>query len=163
MPDGVSRPAGVIYCGGRPLSLVIARHGGERVVLAADEIRVNAGPEDYGRYLLYWYTARTEAIVRGMLPVWAKLISVRPRSVAVKYAKTRWGSCSSYGRIFLNSRLAMLTPDAAEYVIVHELCHLKQMNHGPAFWNEVRNALPDASERRRSLRAQENLAVLPGI
>jgi predicted metal-dependent hydrolase len=54
----------------------------------------------------------------------------------------------------------MLSRDAAQYIVVHELCHLKQMNHGPLFWNEVRSALPDAASLRRSLRRQERDARL---
>jgi predicted metal-dependent hydrolase len=54
----------------------------------------------------------------------------------------------------------MLTDDVAEYVVVHELCHLKQMNHNREFWNEVNQALPGAMTLRRSLREQERLALL---
>jgi predicted metal-dependent hydrolase len=56
--------------------------------------------------------------------------------------------------------MSMLTQDIAQYIVVHELCHLKQMNHGPLFWNEVRSALPDAMTLRRSLREQERDARL---
>jgi predicted metal-dependent hydrolase len=54
----------------------------------------------------------------------------------------------------------MLSRDVAEYVVVHELCHLKQMNHGREFWDEVKKAMPPAMSLRRSLRAQEREAVL---
>jgi predicted metal-dependent hydrolase len=74
--------------------------------------------------------------------------------------RTRWGSCSSNGRISLNLRLPMLSPDVAEYIVVHELCHMKQMNHSALFWNEVRAALPEAMALRKKLRAEEREAVL---
>jgi predicted metal-dependent hydrolase len=112
------------------------------------------------KFILYWYTSETEKIARELVPAWSKRLSVRPRMVEVKYAKTRWGSCSIRGRIFLNSRLAMLSDEVAEYIVVHELCHMKQMNHGKEFWNEVRAALPSAMALRRSLRVQELYAVL---
>jgi predicted metal-dependent hydrolase len=54
----------------------------------------------------------------------------------------------------------MLSCDVAQYIVVHELCHLKQMNHGPGFWDEVRSVLPDVRSLRRSLRAQEHDARL---
>jgi predicted metal-dependent hydrolase len=121
---------------------------------------VSAPVEEIRKFLLFWYTDETEKIVRTLLPEWSKRLSVRPRLVEVKYAKTRWGSCSINGRIFFNSRLAMLSDDVAEYVVVHELCHLKQMNHSPAFWDEVKSALPGAMALRRSLREQEQNTAL---
>ncbi len=110
--------------------------------------------------LLHWYTARTEEIVRHLLPLWSKKLSLRPRSAGVRYAKTRWGSCNARGDLSFNSRIAMLSPHVAEYIVVHELCHLKQMNHSKAFWNEVAAALPDWSALRRKLRQEERAAVL---
>jgi predicted metal-dependent hydrolase len=136
--------------------------GARKVSISGDgylSVQVSC-PDDAKRFILYWYTEETEKIARSLVPAWSKKLQVRPRVVAVKYARTRWGSCSSAGRVFLNSRLAMLTDDVAEYVVVHELCHLKQMNHSKEFWNEVQNAIPSAMSLRRSLRAQEREAVL---
>jgi predicted metal-dependent hydrolase len=121
---------------------------------------VSAPPEGRRKTLLWWYTAETEKIARDLIPAWSKKLGVRPRAVEVKYAKTRWGSCSSSGRVFLNSRLAMLPDRVAEYIVVHELCHLKHMNHGPGFWAEVRSALPGCEALRRSLRRHERDAVI---
>jgi predicted metal-dependent hydrolase len=119
-----------------------------------------ASDEDRKKAVLFFYTARTEEIVRAVLPAWAKKLAVRPKSVTVKYARTRWGSCSTSGRLFFNSRVSMLSDDVAEYIIVHELCHLKQMNHSKAFWDCVRSALPGCMALRRRLREQEKDAVL---
>ncbi|MDR3279698.1 MAG: M48 family metallopeptidase [Synergistaceae bacterium] len=150
-----------LYYRGNPLSLRLYESGeGSRVEERSGELIVRASPDECGKFLLFWYTAKTEEIVRHLLPEWSRKLGVRPRSVAVKYAKTRWGSCSSAGRVFFNSRLAMLPPDVCEYIVVHELCHMKQMNHSPAFWTEVRAALPDAMERRKSLREHEKNATL---
>ncbi len=63
--------------------------------------------------------------------------------VRVKNQKTRWGSCSAKGNINLNLRL-MMAPDAAiDYVIIHELCHLRELNHSPVFWAQVESCCPD--------------------
>jgi predicted metal-dependent hydrolase len=149
---------------GRPLILRSSRDGDDLANSAAalgDHLVVRtADPNERKTILLRWYTAETELIVRSLVPKWSKKLSVRPRCAVVKYASTRWGSCSQSGRIFLNSRLAMLSPGAAEYIVVHELCHLKHMHHGPAFWDEVKRALPSARELRRSLREQEKYTVL---
>ena len=116
---------------------------------------VNAmAPERVRQLILYWYTAETESIVRKLVPEWSKKLAVRPRAVTVKYALTRWGSCSTSGKIFLNSRLAMLSGEVGEYVVVHELCHLKHMNHAKGFKDEVASVLPDWKERRKAHRDQ---------
>ena len=149
---------------GKPLELVLLNEApasaakvtteGRRLLVCASE------PERVRQLLLYWYTAETEGIARSLIPAWSKKLSVRPRAVTVKYARTRWGSCSSAAKIFLNSRLAMLSSEIAEYVVVHELCHLKHMNHQREFWDEVKRALPPAMSLRRALREEERAAVL---
>lgn len=117
-------------------------------------------PEARRASLLHWYTAETEKIIRALLPAWCKKLLLRPRCADVRYAKTRWGSCSTSGRLFFNSRLAMLSEDVAEYIVVHELCHLQHMNHGRAFWDAVESALPQSRALRARLRQEERDAVL---
>lgn len=149
----------IFYYLGRPHELKTVPGGATR---AEDgEIIVASGaPEDVRRRLLYWYTAETEAILRGLLPAWAKKLSLRPRSAEVRYTKTRWGSCTSAGNLYFNSRISMMTNDIAEYIVVHELCHLRHMNHSRAFWDEMESALPGSGALRRKLREQEKSAQL---
>ena len=67
--------------------------------------------------------------------------------------RTRWGSCNvKERRITLAARLALMPPEAVEYVVVHEYCHFLQPNHSPAFWAEVEKLLPDWKERRALLK-----------
>jgi predicted metal-dependent hydrolase len=150
---------------GKPVSFRLTpTEKGHRAASLSDdgrEILVSAASvEERRKCVLFFYTARTEEIIRSTLPGWAKKLSVRPTSAGVKYAKTRWGSCTAAGKLFFNSRLSMLSPDVAEYIVVHELCHLKQMNHSPAFWDCVRAALPNCMALRRKLRVEERAAVL---
>lgn len=63
-----------------------------------------------------------------------------------------WGSCSKKGNLNFNWRLIQLPPELADYVIVHELCHLKELNHSQRFWDLVGQAIPDYKERRQALR-----------
>lgn len=83
---------------------------------------------------------------------WAPRLGVQPRRVRLSNARTRWGSASSRGTISLNWRLVCLPEPLRDYVVVHELAHLHEMNHGPAFWAWVASVLPDHAERRAALR-----------
>jgi len=75
-----------------------------------------------------------------------------PADVSVRDFKARWGCCDADGRIRLNWRLVMLPPALREYVLIHELCHLKEMNHSAAFWKLVGKHCGDYRQRRRLLK-----------
>lgn len=74
------------------------------------------------------------------------------KNVAIKNTRSRWGSCSRLGNINFNYRIAFLPPDLADYLVVHELCHLGQMNHSPKFWKLVGKTIPEYPVLRRQLR-----------
>ena len=63
--------------------------------------------------------------------------------ITIREQKTRWGSCSSKGNLNFNCLLMLMPPEVIDYVVVHELCHRKQMNHSKAFWKEVEKILPN--------------------
>lgn len=72
--------------------------------------------------------------------------------VAIRNQKSRWGSCSKKGNLNFNYKLAFLTPELRDYVIVHELCHIKEFNHGREFWQLVGETVPEWKQMRKRLR-----------
>ena len=72
--------------------------------------------------------------------------------VSIRNQKTRWGSCSQTGNITFNYKIVFLPPHLVDYIVVHELCHLREMNHSKRFWDLVAQVLPNHRELRRELR-----------
>ena len=99
------------------------------------------------------YMKEVELFVFSKLSQFNQLYGFRWKKVAVKNVSSRWGSCSSQGNLYFNYKLALLPEHLAEYVVVHELCHLGECNHSPRFWELVAKTIPEYKERRKELRA----------
>lgn len=87
----------------------------------------------------------------------AGIIGVEYKNITIRKQKSRWGSCSSKGNLNFNCLLMLFPNEIIDYVVVHELCHLKHMNHLPRFWAEVEKVLPDYKQRRSYLKKQDIL------
>ena len=79
-------------------------------------------------------------------------------AVSIRNQRTRWGSCSASGRVSLNWRLIQLPPDVCDYVLLHELTHLRHPNHSARFWRELASLCPHYAEARKWLRSSKLLA-----
>jgi predicted metal-dependent hydrolase len=94
---------------------------------------------------------KTRNLVRQRLEYFNQFYGYQYMRITIRDQKTRWGSCSSNKTLSFNLRLALVDPELADYVIVHELCHLKEMNHSRRFWDLVAKTVPDYPIRRRKL------------
>ena len=84
----------------------------------------------------------------------ADIMNLSYGKITIRLQKTRWGSCSSKGNLNFNCLLMMMPKEVIDYVVVHELCHLKEMNHSKNFWKCVEDVLPDYKERRKYLKSK---------
>lgn len=98
-----------------------------------------------------WYKAEARAYFTVRLGHFGALMGVKHTSLRLSSAVTRWGSCASGGGISLAWRLISAPQEQVDYVIVHELAHLKRRDHSAAFWAEVLSVLPDYKKRRKEL------------
>ncbi len=92
---------------------------------------------------------KAELLIDPLVKKWAKIMEVDPKSVGYRYNKSRWGSCSGQNRLNFNTKLAMMPTEFVEYVVVHELSHIRHKNHSKEFWAEVERFLPDYKKRQK--------------
>jgi predicted metal-dependent hydrolase len=96
--------------------------------------------------------ALTEVV--GRLHELAAMHDLRPQAVTIRNQRSRWGSCGRTGTIALNFRLVQMPPDVRDYVLVHELMHMRHQNHSQRFWKLVAAACPSYRDAERWLRVQ---------
>ena len=108
-----------------------------------------------------WLQREAKTLFAARLPIYAEKLDVQYRAFALSSATTQWGSCTADGKIRLNWRLMHFAPPLIDYVIAHELSHLREMNHGPRFWSTVQSVFPEFVAAKKALRdhAPETLPV----
>lgn len=99
--------------------------------------------------------------IRAALDAWAPTVGLPYGRVAIREQRTRWGSCSSKHNLNFNWKLIMAPPEALNYVVIHELCHLRDFNHSPRFWQAVRERMPDYEVWRKWLKDHGKDLVFP--
>ncbi|MEE0510634.1 MAG: SprT family zinc-dependent metalloprotease [Peptococcaceae bacterium] len=172
------QPVNIIYSQRRSISLELAADGSltvraprdmsqqsvrrfvasKQAWIAKKRAQLEAGQRAWGGDVLTpaelaLLKAQAQRDLPARVAQWAPRVGVQPQALHIRTQHTLWGSCSSTGRLSLNAFL-MLAPDAVrDYVVVHELCHLKEMNHSARFWAEVEKVLPDYRTGRDWLKA----------
>jgi predicted metal-dependent hydrolase len=98
------------------------------------------------------YKQQTDDYVRPRLEHWNKMYNFIYKKVTIKNVTSRWGSCSSKGNLNFSYKIVLIPQELADYIIVHELCHLEEMNHGKKFWALVSKTFPHHKELRKQLK-----------
>lgn len=99
-----------------------------------------------------WLRDRARSFFAERIPIFSERLGIAPTRWMLSSARTRWGSCNPDGSIRLNWRLVHFPADIVDYVIAHELAHLRELNHGPRFWATVGELFPDFERARGWLR-----------
>lgn len=134
------------WCEGRFAKAQLGEHGITLTLpVAANEARAKAALREF-------YLAQARADVGRWLPRYLADLPRAPRQVRIRPLRSLWGSLSASGALSLDLSLVLGRPEAFEYVLVHELCHLLQANHSPAFWQEVSRRWPHWPHERDYLR-----------
>ena len=117
------------------------------------------GTDERESAVLDWYRERLSEAIGQRLPLWENATGLRCASWRIKRMKTRWGSCNTReGRIWLNLYLAQTPTYCLDYVLLHELCHLRFADHGAGFKALLDSHMPDWRQRRKLLNS-----YLPGV
>ncbi len=125
------------------------------LTLADSEIIVRLtpeSPEDIRPLLARWIRAQAESVIPSRVRQMNERWGFRYTGIAVRNQRTRWGSCSRKGALSFNWRLVILPADVADYLICHELAHLKHLNHSARFWNLVEKICPSYRQSEHWLR-----------
>jgi len=124
------------------------------VSLHADLLEITApelSPAECWPLLRTWLRGIAKTELPARLDMLSERTGLKPQRIQIRNQKTRWGSCSSKGTISLNAAILMLEPLQADYVMIHELCHLQHLNHSSRFWNLVKRHEPDYEAIDRSV------------
>ena len=121
--------------------------------------------EPYTEKELQALTKQARAVITQKVRYYAPLVGVDYGRIAIRRQRSRWGSCSSKGNLNFNCLLALLPDEVIDYVVVHELCHRKQMNHSAAFYRELERVYPEYKRCQKWLKENggQYLGRLPVI
>jgi len=137
---------------GIPRAVVIDPSASESIVLTLLDVRFRAGgAEEIAADFEQWGRARAAEHIRERVARWAPVLAVRPGKITIRSQKRRWGSASRSGNLQFNWRLMLVPPRLIDYVVAHELAHLRHPNHGADFWAFLDGHMPGAKGLQREL------------
>jgi predicted metal-dependent hydrolase len=143
---------------GQPVRVTLGSPQGTLAFSATDSalqvpLPLQADPQQIKDRVQGWLQNEAKRVFGERLVIYAEKLGVNYRAYALSSAATRWGSCSSDGKIRLNWRLIHFPLSIIDYVVAHELAHLREMNHSPRFWQTVESIFPEFREARQTLKS----------
>jgi predicted metal-dependent hydrolase len=130
----------------------------ESVKLDGDHLLINLNNHKIKLCLVveWWYRQQAAKLIKKKVAELCPRLRVSCNRIVIKGAKTRWGSCSRKGNLNFNWKLMMVPEPVIDYVVIHELCHLKEMNHSSKFWQLVGEHCPEWRKHRQWLKKHES-------
>lgn len=150
-----------ILIGGKRVKVVVQKGRGQpRVNLTENELivpTVNATKAEAQKKVLTWLKKQAAEMFTTAVRKYAPMMAVHPTKISLRDQRTRWGSCSQRGTLSFNWRLVMAPPEILNYVVIHELAHLRHHNHSPAYWAFVAQYDPNVKKYRAWLKVNGSL------
>ena len=113
--------------------------------------------------IVTWFSQQVDQYLQKILPIYQSEMGLYATAIKIRLYKSRWGSCNNKKALTFNSLLAMVPKAVFDYVIVHELCHIKHMNHSAAFWQLVAKYLPHYPQQKVWLKENQKVLSLPAL
>jgi predicted metal-dependent hydrolase len=110
--------------------------------------------------LVQWYFRHADQQLKDKTIRYGEIVEVEPKSISLKNYKSRWGSCTVSGDISYNWKIIIAPHHIIDYVVVHELCHIHEHNHSPAFWKLVSRVIPDYKDCREWLKVNGSKLIV---
>jgi len=139
------------------IKTVVTGHQRSRVVREAGSINIfisEKGSDSPSGLLKIWYKDMAREIIVRQVQKHAAKMAVQYNRISIRDQKTRWGSCSGRKNLSFNWRIIMAPLEVLDYLVLHELCHLIELNHSKKFWAHLADVCPDFMERKRWLSAE---------
>lgn len=140
------------YLGGE-VRICLETDGNRQVILEDGVLRVcTAKGERPEPIILAWYREEARSVLRRRTEHWSQSLGVRYGRISIRDQRSRWGSCSSLGNLNYSWRLVLAPEEVLDYVVLHEVAHLREANHSTRFWALVEAGCPDYRRHRAWLR-----------
>jgi predicted metal-dependent hydrolase len=148
---------------GQTYTLQVIREPGERIWLVGNSLCLSLSPginptreaSVVQKRLQAWFEERALDKFKERILIYKKALRVEAKNISVKNYKSRWGACKSNGELIFNWRLIMAPEEIIDYVVAHELCHLRVFSHSPKFWKLVSSVYPTHREATQWLRLMD--------
>ena len=123
-------------------------------------LNTRGGKDQRKRYFISWYKKKANDFFSQRVDFFSRMLKLESGRISITSAEKRWGSCSADNNLSFSFRLIMAPPDIIDYVIVHELIHIKEKNHSPKYWQRVESAMPEYKKHRRWLKENHHQFIL---
>jgi len=145
---------------GKSYQLRLTANGTSRVRFTHEFTLPESAMPKAADLLTVWYKARARDFIKERVELYSQRFGLKVTGVRISSARTRWGSCNQKNSLSFTWRLIMAPPEIIDYVVVHELAHIREKNHSRAFWSNVERMQPDFKVRRAWLKTNGRLLDL---